>query len=137
VILVIDTSVLSALMRREETALRRIQAFRPGDLALCSPVAAEIRFGLERLVQGSKRRALLEAEYARWRAALPWRDWDEDSAIQFGRQKALLERAGTPVADMDVVIGSVALSVGGAVATVNVRDFRRLHGLRVEDWGSA
>ncbi len=36
---------------------------------------------------------------------------------------------------MDLVIGSVAVSVGGAVATVNAQDFRRMTGLPVEDWG--
>ena len=133
---VLDTSVLSALMRREQRSFRRMQLLRPGDVVLCSPVAAEIGFGLERLRAGSRRRELLESEYERWRSLLYWRDWDRDAATEFGRQKALLEHAGTPVSDMDVIIASVALSIGGAVATANVRDFRRMKGLRVEDWGS-
>lgn len=133
--LVLDTSVVSALMRREEPALVRLAALRPGDLLLCSPVGAEIRFGLERL-PGSRRRDLLEAEYARLRSVLPWCDWTEAAALEFGRQKALLERAGTPVADMDVIIASVASSVGAGVATRNARDFLRVAGLSVEDWGA-
>lgn len=131
---VLDTSVVSALMRREEDALRRLSALRPGDLLLCAPVAAEIRFGLRRLPEDSHRRALLDAEYARLRAALPWADWTEAAALEFGRQKAALERAGTPVGDMDVIIASVALSLGAAVATCNARDFRRMVDLLVEDW---
>lgn len=132
--LVLDTSVVSALMRREAAALKRLSALRPGDLILCSAVAAEIQFGLERLPQ-SRRRTLLEVEYAGLRAVLPWSDWTEAAALEFGRQKARLESQGTPVGDMDVIIASVAISLGGAVATANARDFRRINALQVEDWG--
>ena len=135
-ILVLDTSVVSALMRREVVPLGRLAALRPGDLLLCSPVAAEIRFGLERLPD-SRRRTMLDAEYAKLRAILPWSDWTEGAAAEFGRRKAFLERAGTPVGDMDVVIASVAASVRGGVATAKARDFRRMVGLHVEDWGGA
>ena len=133
--LVLDTSALSALMRREPGALERLKAARPGDLLICAPVAAEIRFGLDRLPEGSRRRVLLEGEYQRLRTVIPWSDWTEDAALEFGRQKARLERAGTPVGDMDVIIASVALSLGAGVATANVKDFAGIVGLRVEDWG--
>lgn len=115
--------------------LDRVRALRPGDLLLCAPVAAEIRFGLDRLPEGSRRRVLLEEEYQRLREALPWGDWTEAAALTFGHQKALLERAGTPVGDMDVIIASVALSRGAGVATANARDFRKVLTLQVEDWG--
>lgn len=135
--LVLDTSVVSAVMRREEATLERLKAHHPGDLVISSPVAAEITFGLRRLAEGSHRRTLLAAQYARLRALLPWADWTEAAALEFGRQKAVLERAGTPVGDMDVIIGSVAMAIGGGVATANARDFHRLPGLRVEVWPRA
>lgn len=135
--LVLDTSVVSAIMRREEPALARLQALHPGDLVLSSPVAAEIAFGLGRLPEGSRRRTLLTAEYERLRRVLPWSDWTEAAALAFGRQKEALERAGTPVGDMDVIIGSVAITLGCGVATANARDFRRLSGLHVDEWPRA
>lgn len=134
---VLDTSVVSAIMRREQPALDRLRARHPGDLAMCSPVAAEIAFGLRRLPEGSRRRTLLAAEYERLRLLLLWIDWTEAAAIEFGRQKEALERAGTPVGDMDVIIGSVAIATGGTVATANPRDFERMKGLRVETWPRA
>ena len=132
--LVLDTSVVSAIMRREEATLRRLQAAHPADLVICAPVAAEIAFGLWRLPEGSRRRTLLSVEYERMRRVLPWLDWTEAAALAFGRQKDALERAGTPAGDMDVIIGSVAIAMGGGVATANARDFQRMQGLHVEDW---
>ncbi len=109
-------------------------ALRPGDLVLCTPVVAEIHYGLDRLVAGSKRRLLLRSELERWRAVLPWADWTEGAARHFGLQKAAVERAGTPVSDMDLVIASVALDLDVGVATRNPRDFRKMKGLQVADW---
>lgn len=124
-------------MRREEPTLDRMKTLHPGDLLLSSPVAAEIAFGLQRLPAGSRRRALLANEYERLRCAVPWIDWTEAAALAFGRLKEDLEHAGTPVGDMDVIIGSVAVAVGGGVATANARDFRRLRGLLVDEWPRA
>ena len=50
------------------------------------------------------------------------------------RQKALLEAGGTQIEDMDVAIGSVALTLGARVATYNSRHLGRLDGLVVDDW---
>lgn len=101
---------------------------------LCSPVAAEIRFGLERMEPGSHRRRLLEAEYHRLRAAVAWEDWNESAALMYGRIKASLEARGLPVDDMDLIIASVALACGAALATRNARHFQRIEGLEIQDW---
>lgn len=132
--LVLDTSVVSAIMRREEAALERLKTLHPGDLVMTSPVAAEITFGLGRLPEGSRRRSLLTFEYERLRSLVFWLDWTEPAALEFGRQKAALERAGTPIGDMDVIIGSAAIAMGAGVATANARDFQRMAGLRVDVW---
>lgn len=135
--LVLDTSVVSAIMRREEPALSRLQGLQPGELVICAPVAAEITFGLQRLPADSRRRTLLAAEYDRLRRLVRWSDWTEPAALEFGRQKEALERAGTPIGDMDVIIGSVAIVLRASVATTNVRDFERIRGLDVQAWPRA
>lgn len=132
--IVLDTNVVSALMHRLPNALSRLRMSEPADVVLCSPVAAEIHYGLSRLASGSRRRAILAEEYARLREAVAWVDWTEAAASEFGRQKALLEARGAVVEDMDVVIGSVALALGARVATYNVRHLERLDGISVDDW---
>jgi predicted nucleic acid-binding protein len=120
-------------MRRQPDALRRLQTYRPGDVVLCSPVAAEVSYGLERLPD-SRRRRNLEREYARLRDAVRWQDWDEEAASEFGRQKARLETAGTPLEDMDIAIGAIAVRLGCRLATYNAKHMSRLHSLDVDDW---
>lgn len=132
---VLDTSAVSLLMRHDPGAIARARARPPGTLILCSPVAAEIGYGLQRLGP-SQRRARLTAQWVRYRGVLRWSDWTEAGAEHFARIKAEVERAGTPVADLDLVIASVALALGVGVATANVRDFGRIAGLSVEDWSA-
>jgi predicted nucleic acid-binding protein len=131
---VLDTSAVSAVMHGIAGALDRLRAERPDEVVLVSPVAAEIRFGLERLAPGSRRRRLLEAEYHRLRSVARWEDWTEDAASEFGRQKARLTRLGTVIEDFDIAIGSIAIVLGARLATLNAKHMDRLTGLAVEDW---
>lgn len=134
--LVLDTSAASAVMHGLDPAVVRLRTERPHDVILPSLVAAEIRFGLERLTRGSRRRRLLEAEYARLRAAVRFEDWSEAAAEEFGRQKARLSRTGTIIEDFDIAIGSAAIVLYARLATLNARHMARLQGLAIEDWGS-
>ena len=96
--LVLDTSAASAVMHGLNAAVVRLRTERPRDVILPSLVAAEIRFGLERLTRGSRRRRLLEAELARLRGVVRFEDWSEAAAEEFGRQKARLSAVHGAVA---------------------------------------
>lgn len=132
--ILLDTNIVSAVMHRVPEAMHRLAARRPSEVVLCSPVAAEIHYGLARLPEQSRRRRILETEYRRLREVVAWSDWTEEAALEFGRHKARLEREGARLDDMDVIVGSVALSLDAAVATRNVRHFARMTGLTIEDW---
>lgn len=124
-------------MHRLPGALERLATHKPRDVLLSSPVAGEIRFGLERLEPGSRRRRRLEDEYRRLRRLVAWSDWTEQAAEEFGRQKASLAKRGGILEDMDIAVGAIALALEAGVATLNVRHLTRLEGLLVEDWSSA
>ncbi len=46
-----------------------------------------------------------------------------------------LAAAGTPIGDLDVAIGAIAVVAGARVATLSTRHFERLDGLAAESWG--
>ena len=132
--LLLDTSVLSGVMHRDPACLERLRGHQPNDVALCAPVAAEISFGLALLPPRSRRRRLLRKEYDLLRSAVRWFDWTEEAARRFGAVKADLRGRGTTVDDLDIVIASIALVEGAAVATRNAPHFESVSGLSVEDW---
>jgi len=60
--------------------------------------------------------------------------FDTSSARRCGEIKDLLRRAGTPVADPDLQIASIALQHGLPLATHNTGHFDRIPGLALVDW---
>jgi len=95
-----------------------------GRLAYCSGAKT-----VEQYVEGLRRLADTLEDY-RERMIL---NFDDAAAAAFKMLKAAKIRVGT----MDLRIASIALARDATVVTVNVSDFRRVPGLKVEDWTAA
>jgi len=52
----------------------------------------------------------------------------------FGLIKSKLEKKGTPLDDFDLIIAATALSHNSILVTNNVKHFRRIDGLKIENW---
>ena len=60
--------------------------------------------------------------------------FDSDAAEEYGAVRADLERNGTPIGPMDMLIAGHARSRGLILVTNNTREFFRVNELEVEDW---
>jgi tRNA(fMet)-specific endonuclease VapC len=130
---VLDTNVLSALMRGDRAAIARLRGARKDEVGVPQPALAEIAYGIARLPR-SKRRAALEERFALLRAELPRLDWTDEVSDAFGVIKAALEKRGERIEDFDVAIAAHAVARGAALVTANRAHMARVQGLRVEDW---
>jgi tRNA(fMet)-specific endonuclease VapC len=90
---------------------------------------AEMRFGVARLPQATKLAIVVE-EFLLRVEVLPW---DSPAARQYARLRAALEEHGEPMGNLDLMIAAEALAVD-AILVSNDRVFRRVKGLKVEDW---
>lgn len=131
---ILDTNVVSALMKGTAAVVERLAATAPADVAVPQPVLAEIAFGIERLPR-SKRRAALQSRFDLMSAELPRAEWNDVVSQTFGRIKATLERRGTRIEDFDAAIAAHALALDATLVTANVDHMVRVPGLHVEDWG--
>jgi tRNA(fMet)-specific endonuclease VapC len=61
-------------------------------------------------------------------------DFTSDDAMAYAHVRAKLERAGTPIGPLDTLIASQAVARNLVVVSNNEREFRRVAGLRVENW---
>ena len=59
---------------------------------------------------------------------------DEGVDRHYADLRTRLERAGQPVSAHDMLIAAHALTLGLTMVTANVREFRRVPGLAVENW---
>jgi tRNA(fMet)-specific endonuclease VapC len=129
----LDTDTLSWLLRDPTGAVARHVAKVGEEAVATSPiVAGELRFGAGR--SGSA--ALVERVDALL-SRLSVLPLDDRAARAYGGLRRSLERAGTPIGPNDLWIAAHALAEERVVVSGNVREFRRVAGLAVEDWREA
>ncbi|MEO7332058.1 MAG: type II toxin-antitoxin system VapC family toxin [Minicystis sp.] len=133
---VLDTNVLSALMKGEHSAVERLKALHKDDVGVPQPALAEIAYGIARLPK-SKRREALQERFELLRTELLRVEWTDDVSERFGAIKAVLEKRGERVEDFDAAIAAHAVSRGAVLATANIKHMVRVPGLVVEDWSKA
>jgi tRNA(fMet)-specific endonuclease VapC len=127
----LDTDSCIALIKRKPArVLRRIMSLSPGEAGISAVTLAELRFGVAKSVQGERNRQALDE----FLLPLEIADFDAGAAGSYGKVRAALETAGTPIGPLDTQIGAHALSLGAVLVTHNTREFSRISGLAVEDW---
>jgi predicted nucleic acid-binding protein len=129
----LDTDTLSNLIKPSPSVvLVRRLAVVPADTLFTSTITiGEIVYGAFRSVRRDDILYRLEHELMPLARVLPF---DVDAAYVYGRLRSELESRGTPLAEADLRIASVALARGLTLVTGNVRHFSRVPGLTVENW---
>jgi tRNA(fMet)-specific endonuclease VapC len=115
---------------RYPRVVTRLQNSSPEDLFLSVVVVAELRYGAD---HSARRRANHSRIDALIEEIEPL-DFDLRAAATYGRVRAQLEAGGTPIGPNDMLIAAHALSRGLTVVTDNTTEFRRVKGLKVENW---
>jgi predicted nucleic acid-binding protein len=127
----LDTNAISDIVRNHPKVRERLRA--QTDIKVTSAIVqGEIRYGLERLPAGKKKRNL-ERKIKSVLKALPIEPVSDAVAEEYGRLKRALEIQGISLQDNDLWIASTAKTFG---ATLVSRDqvFIQIPGLPVEDW---
>jgi tRNA(fMet)-specific endonuclease VapC len=127
----LDTNVcVDYLNGRHEKVVERVQRCAPTDLALSSVVVAELRYGADRSARPKANHARLDVLLAE----IPVLDFDLEAAAAYGRLRSRLEAAGSPIGPNDMLIAAQAVARELTLVTDNHGEFRRVKGLRVENW---
>jgi len=126
-LLILDTNVLSELMRPDPEALvLEWVADRPsGSLFITTITEAELRYGIALLPHGNRRRSLYSALEEMFREDFSQRilPFDRDAAISYADIAAHRRSIGRPIAQFDAQIAAIARSRNAGVATRNASDF--------------
>lgn len=127
----LDTNILSAAMRGEPRAvLNRMADLATERLHLSALVLAELTTGAEL----GERRASTLAAVRSLTSGMTLAPFDDDDALAYGRIRAALERKGESIGSMDLLIASQAVARGLVLVTDNLREFRRVPGIKCENW---
>lgn len=139
--ILLDTNVVSALMQREvnPVVVTWLDSQPSESIWLTSITVFEIRFGLEILAAGRRRRTLEQTFLAMLEEDFEERvvSFDEDAAHAAGRIAAERRRLGRSIETRDVQIAGIAAARRAAIATRNVRHFDGLGIELINPWLTA
>lgn len=126
----LDTRLCIRVLRDRPAGLRPRFNQAAGRLCISTVVLTELLHGAARSARPDEGRRAVEAFAAR----LDVLAFDTNAAAHAADIRADLERRGMPIGGYDVLIAGHARSLGLIVVTGNLGEFRRVDGLRSEDW---
>lgn len=127
----LDTNICIYLIKgKPRRLLDRLREVDINTIAVSSLTVAELQSGVAKSARPEQNALALAA----FLAPLGVEPFDDAAARAYGPVRAALERAGTPIGSMDILIAAHALALGRTVVTNNVREFDRVVGLKVENW---
>lgn len=126
----LDTNIMSELMRGPANKVSSVIA-KVGENAVCTSivVVCELKFGAAK-----KRSANLTANLEKVLGTIRIEDFGSPADAAYAELRATLEKAGTPIGQMDMLIAAHALALDATLVTANEREFSRVPGLKVENW---
>lgn len=126
----LDTNILSNLIRQPQGPIAG-KIIRTGEARICTSiiVAAELRYGAAR--SGS---AKLSRQVEAVLDAMDILPFEADADRHYAEIRHTLERKGLVIGANDMLIAAHARAAEAVCVTANVMEFRRVPGLRVENW---
>lgn len=131
---VLDTDICIYIRSRRPPHIRaRFEKLQPGEAALSVITYGKLLYGAEK----STDRALARKTLEDLAAAIPVLSLPHSAAEAYGAIRAQLERGGHMIGNNDLWIAAHVRAEGLTLVTNNEREFRRVPGLKVENWAKA
>ena len=129
----LDTNLCIRVLRDRPQGLRVRFNAEDGALCISTVVLTELLHGAGKSARPVENRREVE-RFATRLEVLPF---DADAAAHAADIRTVLEKAGQVIGAYDLLIAGHARSRGLVVVTGNLGEFRRVEGLRCEDWLAA
>ncbi len=127
----LDTNICIYIIKRKtEKVIKRLMEHKPGNVAVSNITIAELSYGIEKSSKPDTNTIALK-EFLQPLIIL---DYVQADAEAYGRIRTELEKRGTPIGSMDLLIASQAVSRELILVTNNENEFKRVKNLRIENW---
>ncbi|TDK50243.1 type II toxin-antitoxin system tRNA(fMet)-specific endonuclease VapC [Algoriphagus formosus] len=125
----IDTNICIYYMKGRFGLDEKFESLPPGSLFISEITLAELKYGVANS-SSPERNSKTLSNFLTGIQILPI----FDALDTFANEKARLKRAGQPIDDFDLLIGSSAIANGLVLVTNNEKHFDRLIGIKLENW---
>lgn len=126
----LDTNIAIYTVKNRPARVREAFKKHKGEMCLSPVSLGEMIYGAEKSTRVEHNLAVIESLAAR----LEIPAFDFRAAAHFGQLRAELMKSGNIIGPYDLMIAGHARSLGLTLVTNNLREFKRVPGLRIENW---
>ena len=129
----LDTNLCIEVLRHHPTAIKKkLQAAKHVGISVI--VYSELCYGIAMSPEHTQ--ANRQSQLDQFLTFLEIYPWDEQAAEHYATIRGYLQKRGTLIGNMDLLIAAHARSMDATLVTNNRREFSRVPNLTLEDWSS-
>jgi len=127
----LDTNICIYIIKKKPPEIiQRFKQIEISQIGISSITLSELLFGVYKSSKPEQNQLAL-AQFAAPLEIVPYGD---EAADFYGRLRTHLEKQGTPIGSLDMLIAAQALSIGCILITNNEKEFNRIPNLKIENW---
>lgn len=127
----LDTNICIYIIKNKPKSVReKFSTFEVGDLCISSITVSELMYGAYKSQHTKRNLQAIEA------FLLPFEivDYDYEASKYYGMIRANLEAKGKIIGSLDMLIAGHAMALGTTLVTNNMKEFKRVEGLKLDNW---
>lgn len=127
----LDTNICIYIMnKRPIEVIEKCRQCEPGEIGISSVTLSELQYGVSKSDQRTKNKLRLDDFLVPFEILA----YDQGAANVYGDIRFQLEKKGTSIGPLDMLIAAHAISQDLILITNNEKEFRRVKKLKVENW---
>ena len=127
----LDTNICIYIIKRKPTdVIERFRQTQISQVGISSITLSELEYGIVKSSRPDQNQFAL-AQFLAPMEILPYGD---EAAQQYGRLRAFLEKQGTRIGSLDMLIAAHALSIDCILVTNSEKEFNRVPNLNIDNW---
>lgn len=127
----LDTNTCIYIIKQKPPdVIRRFKQTEISQISISSITLSELLFGVSKSSKPEQNQMAL----TQFIAPLELLPYDDEAAQYYGDLRAHLEKMGTPIGSLDMLIAAHALSIDCTLVTNNEKEFIRIPNLKIDNW---
>jgi tRNA(fMet)-specific endonuclease VapC len=127
---ILDTDTLIDFLKGQANVVNQLASLSPNDVATTIINHTELLFGAFNSSQKQQNLTKIQS----FLSTIPVLPFCNSSSYIFAEHKAQLKKQGNIIADLDLMIASIALQHRSILVTNNTKHFIRIKKLKLENW---
>jgi tRNA(fMet)-specific endonuclease VapC len=127
----LDTNICIYIIKQKpKNVIERFRQAQVSEIGVSSITLSELEYGVMKSAKPEQNKLAL----AQFIAPIEISAHDDVAAQHCGVIRGHLERQGTPIGSLDMLIAAHALSQNSVLITNNESEFKRIPNLKIENW---